>query len=213
MRQNPSFAMTDTAELRRIIAENPWATLIGHDASGVTVSHYAVLLDEDRDDLTVVAHVGRPDDLILGLGTADLTLVFQGPHGYITPRWYGDEPAVPTWNYVAVHLTGTPQLLSSDENLEVLNRLVDHFEGLAPDARRMWQAPNSTVFVERLAAGTVGFRLTPHRVVAKRKLSQNRPAKTVDVIVAGLRADGPYRNPELADEMDRAAQARREATA
>ncbi len=52
--------MTEVAELRRIIAANPWATLVGRDENGMTASHYAVLLDPDRDDLTIVAHVGRP---------------------------------------------------------------------------------------------------------------------------------------------------------
>lgn len=213
MRQNPRFLMTDVTELRRLIARNPWATLIGHDDDGVSVSHYAVMLDDDRDDLTVVAHVGRPDDQILGLGTGELTIVFQGPHGYISPRWYGDVAAVPTWNFSAVHLTGVPEILSTEENLRVLDRLVDHFEGLAPEARGMWQAPNTPEFVARLAAGTVGFRLTPTRFTAKRKLSQNRPPEVVDVIVEALEADGPYRNTELAADMRRAADARREATA
>lgn len=213
MRQNPSFAMTDVGELRRLIASNPWATLIGHDDAGITVSHYAVLLDPARDDLTVLAHVGRPDDAILGIGDGELTLVFQGPHGYITPRWYGDQPAVPTWNFAAVHLTGVPEVLEPEENLRVLGDLVDHFEGLAPDPRGMLALPNTPEFVTRLAAGTVGFRLTPTRVVAKRKLSQNKPPALVDDVIAGLEADGPYRNVALAAEMRRANESRREATA
>ena len=213
MRQNPSFAMTDVTELRRLIAANPWATLIGHDDTGVTVSHYAVLLDPAREDLTVVAHVGRPDDQILGLGAGELTLVFQGPHGYITPRWYGDVPAVPTWNFAAVHLTGVAEVLDADENLRVLADLVDHFEGAAPDPRGMYVLPNEPEFVQRLAAGTVGFRLTPTRVVAKRKLSQNKPLDVVDVVIAGLETDGPYRNVALAAEMRRANEPRREANA
>ncbi|MGR9875568.1 hypothetical protein ACUOHQ_25590, partial [Escherichia coli] len=57
---------------------------------------------------------------------------------------------------------------------------------------------------------TVGFRLTPSRVVGKRKLSQNRPAEVVDTIIEGL-ADGPDANPALAAEMQRAADARRRA--
>ena len=28
MRQNPSFALTDPAELRRLVRENPWATFV-----------------------------------------------------------------------------------------------------------------------------------------------------------------------------------------
>lgn len=208
MRQNPSFAMTDVAELRRLIAANPWAVLVGRDAEGITASHYAVLLDPDRDDLTVVAHVGRPDDLVLGLGDGELMIIFQGPHGYVSPGWYGDIQAVPTWNYVAVHLSGTPEILSTEENLRVLDDLVNHFEGRLDDPRGMWTPPNDEAFVRRLEAGTVGFRLTPTRVVAKRKLSQNKPDDVIENVILELQGDGVYANPALAAEMQRAHDAR-----
>jgi transcriptional regulator len=208
MRQNPSFAMTDVAEIRRLISGNPWVTLVGDGDQGLVASHYAVLLDDTRDDLTIVGHVGRPDDLILGLGERELLVVVQGPHGYVSPAWYGDVAAVPTWNFVSAHLSGIPELLAPDENLRVLDRLVAHFEGRMPEPRRMWERPNDAAFVERLAAGTVGFRLTPTRVVGKRKLSQNRPAEVVETIIAELGSDGAYANPALAAEMRRAADAR-----
>ncbi|MBS1906411.1 MAG: FMN-binding negative transcriptional regulator [Actinobacteria bacterium] len=208
MRQNPSFAMTDVAELRRIIAANPWATLVGRDADGMTASHYAVLLDPDRDDLTIVAHVGRPDDIVLGLGTQELMVIFQGPHGYISPGWYGDVAAVPTWNYVAVHLSGTPELLDTAENLRVLDHLVDHFERRRADPRGMWTPPNDEGFVRRMEAGTIGFRLTPTRVTAKRKLSQNKPDDVIENVILELQGDGAYANPALAAEMQRAHDAR-----
>lgn len=209
MRQNPSFAMTDVAELRRVIANHPWATLIGRDAHGTTASHYPVLLDPDRDDLTVLGHVGRPDDLVLGLdGSAELTIVFQGPHGYISAGWYGDVQAVPTWNYVAVHLSGVPELLGTEQNLRVLDGLVDHFERRFPSPRGMWTPPNDDAFVRRLEAGTIGFRLTPTRVVAKRKLSQNKPDEVIENVIAELEADPDFSNPQLVAEMRRAHDAR-----
>ncbi|WJS89451.1 FMN-binding negative transcriptional regulator [Microbacterium testaceum] len=205
MRQNPSFAMTDVGEIRRLIDLNPWVTLISQTDDGLIASHYAVMLDDTRDDLTIVGHVGRPDDAILGLGDRELLVVVQGPHGYITPRWYGDVPAVPTWNFVTAHLSGIPELLSSEENLRVLERLVEHFEGHGDDARGLYALPNDAAFVERLERGTVGFRLTPTRVTAKRKLSQNRSAEVVDTIIEGLTAEGRH---ELSAEMRRAADAR-----
>lgn len=210
MRQNPSFAMTDVAEMRRVIEGNPWATLIGRDADGATASHYAILLDPDGDDLTVVGHVGRPDDLVLGLGAPDqeLLIVFQGPHGYISPGWYGDVPAVPTWNYVAVHLSGIPEILSTEENLQVLEHLVDHFEHRFPSPRGMWAPPNDETFVRRLEAGTIGFRLTPTRVVAKRKLSQNKPDEVIENVILELSRDEAFSNPALVAEMQRAHDAR-----
>lgn len=205
MRQNPSFAMTDVAELRRVIDENPWMTLVSATPDGLVASHYAVLLDEDRDDLTIVGHVGRPDDLIHGLGERELLVIVQGPHGYVSPGWYPQTPNVPTWNFVSVHLSGVPEILSAEENLVVLDRLVARFESSMPQPRLMWAPPNDEEYVRRLERGTVGFRLTPTRVVAKRKLSQNKPDEVVDTVIAGLEAGaGPYADPRLAGEMRRA---------
>ncbi|MBO0978959.1 FMN-binding negative transcriptional regulator [Microbacterium sp. SD291] len=208
MRQNPSFTLADVPEIRRVIDANPWATIVSAGEDGHVASHYVVLLDPDRDDLTVVGHVGRPDDLIHGLGGRELLVIFQGPHGYVSPGWYGDVQAVPTWNYTAVHLAGVAEILTDEENLAVLDRLVDRFEGRMPEPRRMWERPNDPAFVNRLAAGTVGFRLTPTRVVAKRKLSQNKPAETIEAVIAALEGDGPYAQPALAREMRRAQDAR-----
>lgn len=199
--------MTDVGEIRRLIDLNPWVTLVSQTDDGLVASHYAVMLDDTRDDLTIVGHVGKPDDAILGLGERELLVVVQGPHGYITPRWYGDVPAVPTWNFVSAHLSGIPELLSPDENLRVLERLVDRFEGDGDDARGLYRLPNDEAFVERLERGTVGFRLAPTRVTAKRKLSQNKTAEVVETIIAGLTDEGPERT-ALVAEMRRAADAR-----
>ena len=204
MRQNPSFAMTDVGELRRLVELNPWVTLVSQTDAGLVASHYAVLLDDGRDDLTIVGHVGRPDDMIHGLGERELLVVVQGPHGYISPAWYADGPNVPTWNFVSAHLTGVPELLTPQENLEVLDRLVARFESGMPQPRLLWEPPNDADYVTKLERGTVGFRLTPTRVVAKRKLSQNRPDDVVETIIAELEAGaGPYADPRLAGEMRR----------
>lgn len=200
--------MTDLTELRRVVAQNPWATAIATGDDGLVASHYPVLLDPDRDDLTVVGHVGKPDDQVLHLGEQELLLVFQGPNGYISPSWYGDVRAVPTWNYTAVHLAGVPEIIDTQANLKVLDDLVTHFERKLPQQRMMWQAPNTEEFITALEAGTVGFRLTPTRVSAKRKLSQNKPDSIVETVIAELDGDGEYANPVLAAEMRRAHDAR-----
>lgn len=214
MRQNPSFAMTDVAELRRVIDQNPWMTLVAAGENGLVASHYAVLLDDERDDLTIVGHVGKPDDAILDLGSRELLVIVQGPHGYISPSWYGDGPNVPTWNFVSVHLSGTPEVLTPAENLVVLDRLVHRFESARTDPRLLWERPNDADFVRKLERGTVGFRLTPTKVVAKRKLSQNRPDDVVEEIILQLEGDGgPYVDPRLPAEMRRAHDAMRAARA
>lgn len=204
MRQNPSFAMTDVAELRRLIARNPWVTLVSDTPDGLVASHYAVLLDDGRDDLTIVGHVGRPDDLVHGLGERELLVIVQGPHGYISPGWYGEGTHVPTWNFVAAHLSGIPEILSPEENLRVLDTLVARFEERLPQPRLLGDPRHDPEYIRRLEKGTVGFRLTPTRVVAKRKLSQNKAPEVVETIIAELSGDGAYANAPLADEMRRA---------
>lgn len=204
MRQNPSFAMTDVGELRRLIDAHPWAVITSNPEGGLVASQYVVLLDPTRDDLTVVGHVGRPDDLVHELGSHELLIVFQGPHGYISPGWYGNVPAVPTWNFVTAHLSGVPEILSPEENYRVLAEMVARFESPLPHPRLMEAEPNDPAFLARLAGGTVGFRLTPTKVVAKRKLSQNKSAEVMETILTALDGDGPYANPELAEEMRRA---------
>lgn len=212
MRQNPSFVLSDVGEIRRLIDANPWVTIVSSVEGSLVASHYAVLLDPDRDDLTIVGHVGRPDEAVHGLGDGELLVIVQGPHGYISPGWYGEGANVPTWNFVSVHLSGVPEILSPEDNLHVLERLVSRFEERMPHPRLLWEAPNDPTFVEKLERGTVGFRLTPTRVVGKRKLSQNRPDDVVETVIAELQAGGTaYADPRLAGEMQRDLDARRAA--
>ncbi len=208
MRQNPSFSLADPAAIKQLIRDNPWSTIVSDTSAGLVASHYPVLVDEDREELSLLTHVGRPDDLVHELGQHEILVVIQGPHGYISPSWYDADPAVPTWNFVAAHLRGVPEILSAEENFAVLGRLVDHFEDRVPEPRRMLADPVDAEYAQRISSGTVGMRLTPTSVTAKAKLSQNRPLHIVDFVIEHLEGDGPYAQPALAALMREARQRR-----
>ncbi|WP_375400597.1 FMN-binding negative transcriptional regulator [uncultured Amnibacterium sp.] len=201
MRQNPSFSLTHPMAIKQLIRENPWAILVSHTSEGLVASHYPIVVDERCEDLSILTHVGRPDDLVHELGSGELLVIVQGPHGYISPGWYDAKPAVPTWNFVTAHLAGVPELLSAQENLQVLEALVDHFENQLPEPRPMLGTPGDAAYAERLQQGTVGVRLTPTRVTAKAKLSQNKPPHVVESVLQHLEGDGPYAQPALAAAM------------
>ncbi|WP_308464887.1 FMN-binding negative transcriptional regulator [Rathayibacter soli] len=203
MRQNPSFTLTDPIEIRRLIRENPWAVLVSQTDAGLVASHYPVLLDDTREEISIVSHVGKPDEQVLELGQHELLVIIQGPHGYISPGWYDGKPAVPTWNFTVAHLTGVPEILTDEENYAVLAALVDHFEDRMPHPRRMAGTPENADYAKRIMTGTVGFRLTPTTIVAKNKMSQNKPAETVDTVIRELDGDGPYATEALAAQMRR----------
>ncbi|WP_432515093.1 FMN-binding negative transcriptional regulator [Kineococcus sp. SYSU DK001] len=201
MRENADYALADPTAVRDLIARNPWATMFSHPPAGPVASHYPFLLEDGTDDLVLLSHVGRPDEALHQLGTRELLVVFAGPSGYVSPSWYGTGPAVPTWNFAAVHCRGIPEILPDAENLAVLERLVDRFEDPLPNPFRLRGNLENSAYAERIVGGTVGFRLRVTRVEGKDKMSQDKPAEVVERVVAALRAPGPYRNDALADRM------------
>ena len=203
MRHTPGYLLTDPEEIRRLIRENPWATFVSHTSSGMVASHYPVLLEDAAstgDDIVIVSHFGRPDEQLHGLGSSEIVVIIQGPHGYISPSWYAPDDFVPTWNHVTAHLYGTPELLEADENFAVLDRLTDHFEARMPEPRSLHIDEESA---RRIAKGTVGLRLRVTRFDARAKLSQNKTPEVVERIIEALEGDGPYSSALLAEEMRR----------
>lgn len=198
MRHNPAYSSEDPAVVRRLIEENPWTVLISENG-GLVASHCPVLLDSEAEDLALLTHLGRPDDELHGLGEGEMLAIVQGHHGYISPSWYAPGATrAPTWNFSVAHLYGIPEVLSEEENLRALTRLVEHFERQVEEPmflERDWATP--------FARGTVGIRLRVDRFVCKRKLSQNRDPVSRRNVVERLRAPGPYSHPALADEVER----------
>lgn len=204
MRDNPDYSAPGLRWAADLLAENPWATLVTNGAGGAApvVSHYPFLVETAADDhLAVVSHVGRPDEALHGLGEQESCVVVHGPSGYISPGWYGVPVAVPTWNFATAHLYGVPEILSDEENLAVLDRLVASFEERMPEPFLMRRTLENAAYAERIVAGTVGFRMDVTRIEAKEKMSQDKPPEVFDRIVAALRSDGPYANPRLAARM------------
>lgn len=204
MRHNPDYALDDIDAVRTLVRENPWATIVSHvPGAGLVASHYPVLLDEEADGLAVVSHVGRPDERLHQLGRHEAMVIVSGPQGYVSPGWYGTSPAVPTWDFAVAHLYGTPELLSDEENLTVLDRLVAWFESPLPDPYLMRRTLENTAYAERIMHGTVGFRLRVDRFEAKEKMHQDKSVEVIARVIEALRRPGPYENPRLADRIAR----------
>jgi transcriptional regulator len=199
MRHNPVHATTDPEAVRDLVRRNPWAMIVSQNDGELVASHYPVLLDEGADDLALLTHVGRPDEVAHGFGEREVLVVVQGLHGYVSPSWYGPEGTeAPTWNFSVAHIYGVPEVLGEEENLETLARLVERFEREVEEPMyldREWG--------RQIAKGTVGLRIPVGRFVCKRKLSQDKDEVSRRQVIERLRLPGPYRHPELADEMER----------
>jgi transcriptional regulator len=115
--------------------------------------------------------------------------IFHGPHAYVSPSWYAEPAkAVPTWNYAAVHMHGTLEVVEYPlETRQILDALVQRFEGTR-------EAPWRFAMPERqrdaLVNAIVAFRLRIRSLDAKFKLSQNRPRGDRKRVAVALDGEG-----------------------
>ncbi len=177
------FVVAQRDALDRVIRENPFGLLVGTVDGAPFATHLPFLLDGDR----LLGHVARGNPHGESFdGAAEMLAVFSGPHGYVSPRWYAGGPAVPTWNYVAVHVYGVPRPIADSARVRaLLDALVAEYEAGA------WTLDGQDAdFVDRMIRGIVAFELPISRIEGKFKLSQNRPAEDRRRVAGEFAASG-----------------------
>jgi transcriptional regulator len=121
--------------------------------------------------------------------------IVHGPQAYISPSWYESKArhgrVVPTWNYEAVHLSGTVEFHHDAEWLRgFVTRLTELHEGGRAHPWAVTDAPPE--YIDGQLRAIVGVELTITAIEAKQKLSQNRSALDRAGVVAGLKGEpGP----------------------
>jgi transcriptional regulator len=193
MRIKDAFARDDVETARSIARAHPFATIVTAD---LHATHMPCLVDEDAEGLVLLGHVARADPACASLD-GPLLVIFQGPHGYVSASWYGED-IVPTWNHVTLHVRGTAQLC--DDALPVLRRTVEHFESAV---EHPWSLERIGDAAREMADRVVAFRLTADSWHGYAKLSQDKPRDEQERVLAGLEAPGPYANAPLAALMRR----------
>lgn len=193
-----AFEQTNSAEILAFLKANAFGLLVtSHE--GLCGSHVPFLIEERGEGLVLRGHLARANGQWEALTSGEVMVVFQGPHGYISPGWVSDDKAVPTWNYQAVHVYGRPVLLEGEETQRaLLNDLSAVYEA---DRAKPWtSAQLAPGFMEHLMRATVMFEIPVDRLEAKWKLSQNKSADAQKAFLEGLKADA-HQDPSLADVM------------
>lgn len=185
------FTETRPAILAEVMRRNSFATLVTHGAGGLIASQIPFIYDaEEGPHGRLLCHLARPnpqaEDLRAG---AEALVVFAGPHAYVSPSWYETHPAVPTWNYVAVHAYGRAEPI---DDPAALTRLVDRLSRIYEDGRPApWRlAEQPATYVAGMVRGIVGFSIAVSRLEGKFKLSQNHPAANRAGVIGGLTRRG-----------------------
>lgn len=175
--------------LQALIEAHPLGAVVTHSAAGLDADHLPFDYSAPTDGApfgTLRAHVARANPL-WQLAGSDVMVLFQGPHGYISPSLYQEKPVsgkvVPTWNYAVVHGHGV--LRAVDDPvwlLALLERLTGHHE--APRAQPWAVADAPADYLDKMLRAIVGIEIVLTGLDGKWKISQNRVAADQAAIAA-----------------------------
>ena len=184
----PAFRVENADKLAAFMQRHSFATLITHDGTAPFASHLPVLLRPGEGPKgTLVSHMARANPQWQHFTSgAEVLVIFQGPHSYISPSWYETKPAVPTWNYAVVHAYGRPKIIDDHERIvSLLEETISRYEsGQEPP----WSGDLPLEFRDKLVQAIVAFEIPLSRIEGKFKLGQNRSAADVQGVFDALSA-------------------------
>ncbi len=184
------FRVDDLSQMHALMRAKPFATLVSSGSTGLHATHLPTVLKDDGPFGVIECHLARGNPRWKELAEGNEALmIFQGPHGYITPNWYPSKPqhgkVVPTWNYAVVHAYGQPEVKQDSDWLR------QHVAGLTAQQEINEAKPWSLLdapeeYIEIMLRGIVGFRFAIARLEGKWKMSQNRELRDREGVVKGL---------------------------
>jgi transcriptional regulator len=213
------FALSDMAEIEALVDSAQAADLVTFDGTKPVSTLLPVIWDRPERPAEATPD-GEPEPAgygrLLGhiaianeqwrtaLPGAQALAIVHGPQAYISPAWYEAKArhgrVVPTWNYEAVHLTGT---VTFYQDTQWLRELVTRLTRLHEDGREHpWAVTDAPPeYIDGQLRAIVGIELTITAVEAKQKLSQNRSELDREGVVAGLREQPGPGPAAIADRM------------
>jgi transcriptional regulator len=184
------FQQNDSIHLQDIIVNYPFATLIIHSENGIEVNHIPFFLDKSNGKCVLQGHIAKANPLSETVNTqAEVVLIFHGPNCYISPNFYPTKKengkAVPTWNYIAVHVRGVMTYrFDEDFKLTMLDNLTQQHEATQATPWSIYDTPEQ--YLEHMLPAIVGLEIQITSITGQWKVSQNQPEVNKQGIVKGL---------------------------
>jgi transcriptional regulator len=195
MHVEEKWRLTEQEQIFSFIEKYSFATLV---SPSLQSSHLPLMLD--RSNNCLIGHFARNNphwrELAEDIVKQHL-VIFNGPHGYISPTWYHNKPAVPTWNYAAIHIKGCAEILSADDTTQALDSLMHKYEPELLVKRDVVSAD----YQKKLSKGIVGFKISIDIIDAKAKLGQHRSTADQQGVAAALRKSSSADHQALVDYM------------
>ena len=185
----------------KFIESYPFGTMLTEEEGQIETAHLPFLPDfcKESQKKILVCHTARANQIWRHANNRKpVKVLFQGPHAYISPRWFQPKSDnVPTWNYCVVHVTGSMEIVR-DENFafENMQRLVAHFDPT-------WQLALTPEDRKSLLNEIVIMKIFPSEIVAKFKLSQNTDQNDRNNVIKELSQSSQENDRRIAEYMQK----------
>lgn len=199
------FKQLDVDLMVEAIRDNPLGSLISHSDFGLVADHLPFVYQQTEAGAALIGHIARVNELWKNIPEgADVLVLFHGPNCYISPSYYPTKMvhgrAVPTWNYVVVHVRGTIHFShQSAWNRQALTMLTEAHEATRSDAWTINDAPSD--YVDKMLSAIVGIEIQIQEITGNWKLSQNQPVQNRQGVISGLEADNSVNGKQVAELM------------
>jgi transcriptional regulator len=192
----PAAFREDRIEVQhQLIRSYPLGLIVTCGPGGLMANSVPFVVYSDEGERGILrVHLARANAQWKELmNVKECLVVFQGLQDYITPSWLPtkkeNQKVVPTWNYVSVHVWGTPRVTQEPGwLLRQLNDLTHIQEQSRPGPWKVADAPEA--YIAAQVQAIVGVEIPIDRIEGKWKVSQNRSAADRGGIASGLTAQG-----------------------
>lgn len=181
-----AFTVENRQRAIDFIGANGFASVVSQPADGPPIAtHTPLIAVSQTGPLRLFGHFARANPQAQAIdGHTRFLCIFSGAHAYISPRWYQQQPAVPTWNYQVVHASGVAHPIHDLATLKArIDQLIDTHDNLDEQQRQQLMPAD---YIDKMLKGIAGFELQVDQLEMKSKLGQNRSTDDRQSVIAAL---------------------------
>lgn len=163
------FNVNDLKKIIKFVKENNFGIVLSIHDNEIYNTQVPLLLSNENDNIILKGHMARKNKQWIYAKGNKVTVLFTGPHSYISPLYYHDKESVPTWDYITVRMDGTMKMMDKEEMESFLLSLSKYF-----DEKWFNEENYKKDYYKKMENEIVGFKINVETIRGKFKLSQNR---------------------------------------
>ncbi len=195
----PYFTEDDQQKVLEFIQQNSFAIITAAGENFPVATHVPLSVTINDDKILLTGHMMKnTDHHKVFEKNANVLVIFNGAHCYVSAGWYSNPKVASTWNYMAVHAKGKINFTDEKGTKIIIEDITNKYEGLESAAAFKNLSPD---YVDRLVKAIIGFTIEVESIDNVFKLSQNHEPETKQSIIKNLNQNGSDDEKEIAKEM------------